>query len=345
MMSHEMAFATAMSLPVVLAYLLLVQHPVAAQQLQMLSFSMEDTAWRPSDDGHRILVSPNKDFAAGFRSQLGKYGFAVWVVAWNNDTKTPDDVVIWYAAYRSNYSAVEGDPTSALAVDAAGGLSWTAAANIVIWSPVAKSSGSDSAAVLRLNNTGSLVYGGGSWSSFEEPTDTLMPGQAIPNIEAGGKTTLQSASGRYKLTSAMRLQLGDQEYASMLPLLNLSDDGRLVLGGFTKSQLVATDVGNDTVLRRLTLDDDGNLRLYSMVPKSPPWKAVWQLLQDICVVRGTCAAGRICVPVGADHIDCVCPPGCRNATRDGHCLPKATHYDSEIPTHVSERCSYPTAVV
>nr|CAB3491633.1 unnamed protein product [Digitaria exilis] len=313
-MLHDAALATATSLPVVVACLLLlvVLHPIAAQQqLQMLSFSKEDTAWRPSD-GHRILVSSNRNFAAGFRPDSpGKYRFAVWVVASNDGSSNPDDAVIWYAAHRSNYSAVKGDRTSALAIDAAGRLSWTAAGGIVIWSPPVPR---PAAVELWLNDKGSLVYGDGSWSSFEEPTDTVMAGQAIPS-EAGEITTLQSASGRYRLTRDGKLHLGDQEYSRLFPpLLNLTDDGTLVQEGFPNSRLVATDLGNTTLLRRLTLDDDGNLRLYSMVPKSPPWRVVWHLLQDICFIPGTCAAGSICVPVGTDSIDCVCPPGYQNFT-------------------------------
>jgi hypothetical protein len=75
-------------------------------------------------------------------------------------------------------------------------------------------------------------------------------------------------------------------------------------------------------VRRLTLDDDGNLRLYSLVPKTRKWLVVWQVVQELCTIRGTCADGRICVPVGADSTTCVCPPGYRNATPTDPCTPK-----------------------
>ena len=45
-------------------------------------------------------------------------------------------------------------------------------------------------------------------------------------------------------------------------------------------QLIASDQGATKRVRRLTLDDDGNLRLYSLVPRTRRWSMVWQLVQD-----------------------------------------------------------------
>ncbi|KAJ1296041.1 hypothetical protein BS78_01G268700 [Paspalum vaginatum] len=310
------------SLPLLLCLFLVP--PLAAAQQQMTSFSANDTPWRPNDS-NRTLVSKNGDFAAGFvpSSTPGRYRFAVWV----NST---DKAVVWYAR-NSTYAPYEADGTSTLTVDAAGGLSWTAgAANSTIWSPVANSSAATSA-VLQLNNTGSLVFGAGAgagaaaWSSFSEPTDTLMAGQAVPNNGANGSgngTTLKSANGKYSLVKAATLGFGSLMYANISSganaLQNLTSDGTLVISG---GNLIASDQGSPRV-RRLTLDNDGNLRLYSLVPRTREWRVVWQAVQELCTIRGTCAAGRICVPVGADGVQCVCPPGYRNATRDGACAPK-----------------------
>jgi len=46
-------------------------------------------------------------------------------------------------------------------------------------------------------------------------------------------------------------------------------------------QLIASDQGATKRVRRLTLDDDGNLRLYSLVPRSQRWSMVWQLVQEL----------------------------------------------------------------
>ncbi|XP_062200390.1 G-type lectin S-receptor-like serine/threonine-protein kinase At1g34300 [Phragmites australis] len=317
------------SLP--LLALLLIPHLAAAQaqqQQQMPSFSANDKPWSPTER-NRTLVSRNRDFAAGFvpspsPSTPGNYRFAVWVVTSNSTTN--NNAIVWYAHNKTNYNASEADGASALAVDAAGVLSWTTAGNKTIWSPVANPS--TNTAVLQLNDTGSLVYGPvGSplWSSFAEPTDTLMAGQAIPG--GGNGTTLQSANGRYRLTSSTTLQFGHLMYANMSSaptqsLVNLTADGTLVLSG---GKLIASDQGSTKRLRRLKLDDDGNLRLYSLRSRTRQWRVVWQLVQELCTIRGTCADGRICVPVGADGISCVCPPGYRNTTQNGPCEPKKNY--------------------
>uniref|UniRef100_K4AJE0 non-specific serine/threonine protein kinase n=1 Tax=Setaria italica TaxID=4555 RepID=K4AJE0_SETIT len=289
--------------------------PLLAAAQRMPSFSANDTAWRPADS-NRTLVSPQGDFAAGYR-------FAVWVVGANST----DRAVIWYAhksADSSPIDAVVADGTSALAVDASGRLAWTAGGNnTAIWSPAMNSS--TGTAVLQLNDSGSLVYGA-AWSSFSEPINTLMAGQAIPGGGSANRT-LQSANGRYTLVKSATLQYGNLMYANISgggSLLNLTNDGKLLLSG-GNGQLIASDQGTSKRVRRLTLDDDGNLRLYSLLPKTRRWNVVWQLVQELCTIRGTCNASRICVPVGADSVSCVCPPGYRNATADGPCAPKQNY--------------------
>ncbi|KAL6641535.1 hypothetical protein ACP70R_019716 [Stipagrostis hirtigluma subsp. patula] len=295
--------------------------PLAAaqgqQQQQMLSFSANDTVWRPTDS-NRTLVSPGVDFAAGFvpsPSSPASYRFAVWVVD-NSSSTAANRTVIWYARNDTNsYAAAEADGASSLAVDAAGALSWTAGGgNRTVWSlPAVNSS---TAAALRLNDTGSLFYGA-AWSSFAEPTDTLVAGQAIPG--GGNGTTLQSGNGRYRLVKSQTLQYGGRlMYANISgggSLLNLTADGTLVIGG---GSLIASDKGAKR-LRRLKLDDDGNLRLYSLLPRTRRWVVVWQAVQELCTIRGTCADGNICVPKGADAVRCVCPPGFRNRAGSEAC--------------------------
>ncbi|KAL5224322.1 hypothetical protein ABZP36_010961 [Zizania latifolia] len=299
--------------------LLLLPLLAAAQAQQMLSFSANDTDWKPTQS-NRTLVSPNGDFAAGFwassSSSPGKFRFAVWVSA-----KPP--AVIWYAHGSPNrsYIAIEADNNSALTVDALGKLSWTGAGNTTIWSKSINSL-TTAEAVLRLNNLGQLVYG--SWSSFAEPTDTLMPGQNIPS------TPLWSQNGRYSLVNSLTLTLqlnsSTVMYANISgnnALVNITTDGTLQLSG--GNQLIASDKGAKRV-RCLKLDDNGNLRLYSLLSKSNnrEWRVVWQLVQELCTIRGACPGkANICVPEGADNITCVCPPGFHSPQKsNGDCVPK-----------------------
>lgn len=287
-----------------------------AQAQQMRTFSANDTNWSPAES-NRTLVSNNGYFAAGFRpspSSPAKFWFAVWVSANANESRP---VVIWYAHNNNNHSAVEGDANSVLSIDAAGKLSWSDNGNsTTLWSP--NSNSNSTSAPLSLNDSGSLDHG--AWSSFGEPTDTLMASQAIPSISNGTTTTtttsitLQSQNGRFQLVNALTLQHGSSAYANITgntALRNLTADGTLQLAGGNPSQLIASDQGS-TRLRRLTLDDDGNLRLYSLQSKKGQWRVVWQLVQELCTIRGACQGeANICVPQGADNTTCVCPPGYR----------------------------------
>ncbi|CAM0913217.1 unnamed protein product [Alopecurus aequalis] len=314
--------------------LLLALAAAQAQAQQMSSFSANDTRWLPTET-NRVLVSPSLGMAAGFVPSAGKYRFAVWVAnVSGNGAKT----VIWYAHDTNNGNAFEADGNSTLLVNATGVLTWTAAAN-TIWSPTTTIANT-TAPKLTLNDTGSLVYG--SWSSFTEPTDTLMPAQAVPqatNTSAGGvtaATTLQSASGRYRLVNSLALNYYSPEspavgytYANMTgggTLTNLTDDGTLVLTGGNPSILIASDMGAKNRLRRLTLDNDGNLRLYSLNPATRNWHIVWELVQELCHIQGTCPGNNtICVPEGADGVSCVCPPGFRNTTDGSGCAAKKAY--------------------
>jgi hypothetical protein len=59
--------------------------------------------------------------------------------------------------------------------------------------------------------------------------------------------------------------------------------------------------------RRLTLDFDGNLRLYSLVEETGIWNIVWIAIPDQCAVHGFCGINGLCIytPVPS----CTCPPG------------------------------------
>ena len=84
------------------------------------------------------------------------------------------------------------------------------------------------------------------------------------------------SSGYYQFVSATRLVFNrsDTYWNNSDPIRNLSSDGMLLSGttGSTNNHIVA-DVGQ-SVLRRLTLDADGNLRVYSL-QSSGQWLVVW----------------------------------------------------------------------
>jgi serine/threonine protein kinase len=95
----------------------------------------------------------------------------------------------------------------------------------------------------------------------------------------------------------------------------LSEDGELRgLNSSGKYEVVAnsTDMGSQGRLRRLTLDVDGNWRMYSWFPgSSTQWSVVWTAVSDSCDVMGFCGPFAIC-----ESGVCLCPAGFKfiNAT-------------------------------
>uniref|UniRef100_A0ACD5XJW6 Uncharacterized protein n=1 Tax=Avena sativa TaxID=4498 RepID=A0ACD5XJW6_AVESA len=199
----------------------------------------------------------------------------------------------------------------------------------VVWTNNVSSS--TAAQQARLLNSGNLVVEGKGgiilWESFASPTDTLLPGQSI--------------TATMKLTSANKLLVPghysfhfDEEYLLSLfghdkdlsfnywpnPSKNIWDKLRLPFNSSTGGALdslghfLASDNATFTaadwgpgILRRLTLDFDGNLRLYSLDKVEGTWSVTWMAFPQLCKVRGLCGRNGICVytPVPA----CVCAPG------------------------------------
>jgi hypothetical protein len=105
--------------------------------------------------------------------------------------------------------------------------------------------------------------------------------------------------------------------------LSLSEDGNLISSSNSKI-LMASDSGDPAgPLRRLTLDHDGNLRIYSWKgDSSSSWEVVWEAIQERCQIHGTCGDNAICkTPELNDSTpECQCPPGFhRNITDPRSC--------------------------
>ncbi|CAL9100305.1 unnamed protein product [Musa textilis] len=275
--------------------------PATAERLS--SFSAADSPWLPAQ--HRILVSQNQTFAAGFHSPpstSGRFIFAVWV------QKSMDRTIVW---------SLGGDivNSSALAISSLGVLSLNDSSGRNLW-PTA--GGASNSSQLVVHDDGSLVFG--NWSSFASPTDTILANQTAPLN--GNGTTLRS--GNYQLVGAKSLVFNgtDNYWNATDIILNLTSDGQLVMEN--GNVLIAADKGN-TVLRRLTLDPDGNFRIYSLDASSGRWQVVWQAVLELCTIHGTCGTNEICMPDGFNATKCVCPPGYQNSTRSNSCERKIKH--------------------
>uniref|UniRef100_A0A0E0L8B3 non-specific serine/threonine protein kinase n=1 Tax=Oryza punctata TaxID=4537 RepID=A0A0E0L8B3_ORYPU len=166
-----------------------------------------------------------------------------------------------------------------------------------------------------LQNNGSLVVVDPDheclWKSFDSPTDTLLPMQLMTR-----NTKLVSASARGLLYSGLYTFLFDNnnmlslmyngpETSSIywpnpfsLPWDNggstynnrgygvLDQEGLLVASDQLK--IVASDYGQKDVMRRLTLDYDGNLRMYNLNMTDGKWSVSWLAFLRVCEIHGVC---------------------------------------------------------
>ncbi|KAI8013803.1 putative receptor protein kinase ZmPK1 [Camellia lanceoleosa] len=184
-----------------------------------------------------------------------------------------------------------------------------------------------------LLETGNLVLKNSSgnilWQSFDFPTDTLLPFQTFTKsmklISGLGKGSF--ASGYFSLyfdnDNVLRLIYDGPEISSLYwpnPDLNVYQNGRTNynssriavlddMGVFLSSdrlQFSASDMGFG-VKRRLTMDYDGNLRLYSLNNSRGVWVVSWEALTQPCNVHGLCGRNGVCVY--APEPKCSCPPG------------------------------------
>ncbi|KAJ1256805.1 hypothetical protein BS78_K305900 [Paspalum vaginatum] len=181
-----------------------------------------------------------------------------------------------------------------------------------------------------LSDSGNLIVKGKGdvvlWQSFASPTDTLLPNQNITytmkKLESSNGLLVR---GHYSLHFDDQLLISlfdDQKGHSFIywpnPDLNIWDKRRIPnigtsgylnsLGQFYGSDntsFEASDKGFRTI-RRLTLDYDGNLRLYSLKDDGK-WSVTWMAFPQLCRVHGLCGHNGICVysPVPS----CACAPG------------------------------------
>ncbi|KAG7943667.1 hypothetical protein I3843_15G053500 [Carya illinoinensis] len=275
---------------------------------------------KPSD----VLVSANDDFSAGFFC-VGEnaFVFAVWF------TKSSSPTTVWMA----NRDQPVNGKASRLSLLESGNLVLSDAGRATVWT---SATATPSSVQLELLDTGNLVLRTSNiavclWQSFDSPTDTLLPQQFLTE-NAGlisSKSRSNHSSGYYKLyfdnDNILRLLYKSPNLSSVYwpePWLLPWDVGRTsyniskmaVLnstGHFKSSDNLRFQAADceEGPKRRLTLDPDGNIRLYSLEESEKTWVVTWQAISDPCRIHGICGANSLC---NYDHIlgrTCSCLQG------------------------------------
>ncbi|GLT40194.1 hypothetical protein SLA2020_143470 [Shorea laevis] len=277
-----------------------------------------------------VLASKNGVFNAGFY-KVGENAFCFAI--WFNVSSDPDPnhTVVWMA----NRDQPVNSKGSKVSLLRNGGLILTDTGGKTEWNVDSVSAHS---VQLKLLNNGNLVLqtlDGKStlWESFKFPTDTILPNQEFTKDTnlISSRSRSNYSSGNYKFyfdnDNILRLlyQVSDitsvywpPEYlrpwevgserstynSSRVAMLNSS-------GNFWSSDSLwfqAVDSGAGT-LRRLTLDPDGNLRLYSLEETAGTWNVSWEAFGEPCKIHGICGRNSLCKYDRIRATTCSCLPG------------------------------------
>uniref|UniRef100_K3XPE3 non-specific serine/threonine protein kinase n=1 Tax=Setaria italica TaxID=4555 RepID=K3XPE3_SETIT len=217
-----------------------------------------------------------------------------------------------------------------------GNLVLTDGNGTVTWD-IKTSSGKGTAVILL--DSGNLVIRNGNgeilWGSFSSPTDTLLPFQPLTRgtIVSGYKSLY------FDNNNVLRLMYDGPDISSIYwpkPSYNVLKSGwvnynssRIAVldaeGCFLSSDGLkenSSDWGT-LIKRRLTLDYDGNLRIYSLNASSGSWTVTLEAITKVCNVHGLCGQNGICMYSPSLH--CSYPPGYEMADQQNWkkgCWPK-----------------------
>ncbi|KAH7542712.1 hypothetical protein FEM48_Zijuj02G0103300 [Ziziphus jujuba var. spinosa] len=249
---------------------------------------------RKPDD---VLVSSNGVFSAGFHYVgQNRYCFAIWFNLPPYNYSYANRTVVWMA---NRDKPVNNGKHSKLSLQKDGNLVLNDDRRLIVW---ATDTVSVSSTFLHLLDTGNLVLKDYFkvdvvlWQSFHSSTDTLLPLQPLTK-----STKLISSRSQSNFSTVGRSTSNDSKIA----MLNS-------LGNFTSSdgfRFLSTDYGSNMIQRRLRMDDDGNLRLYSRKIDGIGWYVSWQAILDPCMINGICGINGICTNDPSSGRSCSCFPG------------------------------------
>ncbi|XP_071901222.1 putative receptor protein kinase ZmPK1 [Coffea arabica] len=274
-----------------------------------------------------VLISkPHGNFTAGFfRVGENAYCFSIWFTELYDHGNY---IIVWMA----NRDRPVNGKHSRLSLLKSGNLVLADAGQFTVWT---SSTQSNSFLQLQLHDNGNLVLsnidGGNLWQSFDCPTNTLLPGQSLTqnSVLISSRSLTNYSSGFYKLyfddDNVLSLLYDGPQRAGISwpdPWKRSWDNGRSTYnnskvatldswGRFQSSDqfdFITVDYGPG-IQRRLTIDFDGNLRVYSLDMASRNWKVTWQSSLQPCKVHGICGENSLCTYAHETGRKCTCAPG------------------------------------
>ncbi|KAF8025064.1 hypothetical protein BT93_F2039 [Corymbia citriodora subsp. variegata] len=261
-----------------------------------------------ASDLNQSWSSPNKTFSLGFVPAAADPSSFVAAITYAGGSA----VVVW-----STVSAV--DSAGSLQFLSDGNLRLVNGSGSIVWESNTAGKGVTSA---YLDDTGNLLLRNGTssvWSSFDHPTDTIVPSQ---NFRVG--QTLRSGvysfnflrMGNLTLQWNNSIEYWNQGVNSSIqgnltdPTLELQSVGILAISDPSLSSYAIIAYSSDyaegsDILRLLRLDSDGNLKIFSSARNSGTMTLRWEAL-DQCKVFGYCGNLGICSYNDSSPV-CGCP--------------------------------------
>ncbi|XP_061347849.1 G-type lectin S-receptor-like serine/threonine-protein kinase LECRK3 [Gastrolobium bilobum] len=308
-------------------FLALLPFSTVAQTYGNISLGTSFTA---QADNSSWAASPSGDFAFGFQ-QIEENGFLLSI--WFN--KIPERTIVWSA--NGQNLAPKG---SKIELTSDGWFLLSDPSGNKIWPAGSSGGGTVYAAML---DTGNFVLAGKNsqylWQSFNQPTDTILPGQVLnqPGTLVARYLETNHSSGRFQfvLNTDGTLAL----YTTNFPILNslnypywntkvvgrgfslvFNNTGYIFLGANNGSiiQMISSNApSTQDFYQRAILEHDGVFRHY-VYPKSSSsnqkaWSSVSFIPSNICmsitepVGNGACGFNSYCTLDGGKS--CQCPSG------------------------------------
>ncbi|GLT59371.1 hypothetical protein SLA2020_321920 [Shorea laevis] len=303
---------------------------LAAAQQGFRNVSVGDVL--QADDRNLTWQSPSDDFEFGFYrvpDQQDRFLLAIWFA------QIPNKTIVWSA---NGDNPVEIKSNVELTSN---GLVLRAPSGMELWWSNSTQNGTGGVSHAAMLDTGNFVITGMNsdniWESFQNPTDTILPGQelGLDSILSSAISGTSYKKGRFQLRfTSGYLVLNQIDVVTGKPFqfyLNITDGSRLIFNesGYIlirKSSGSLVEIApNNTVPKqdsyyRATLGFDGVFTLYSYSKTSyggAPWASSWYIPNDVCSSfvnpdprgSGPCGYNSICQPNQDGRATCRCPDG------------------------------------
>ncbi|KAF7129814.1 hypothetical protein RHSIM_Rhsim10G0139600 [Rhododendron simsii] len=293
-----------------------------ASEAQQTSTNISlNSSLKPTGTNSSAWLSPSGLYAFGFYRQGSGYAVGVFAAG------LPEKTMVWTA--NRDDPPIPSNATLSFS-DGRLVLDITPAQNPYIdgvTEEISVASMLDSGNFVLYNSVGKII-----WQSFDNPTDTILPGQRL----VAGKNLISSVSEGDHSSGLFRLKMQDDGHLIAYPLespdsapyaywasgtdgsgnnitLNLDDNGHLYLLNRTGANIIKNitegESEKDGKIYRMTLDADGIFRVYSLTLDSKGnWSVMWRSTSDKCAPRGLCGLNSFCI-MNDDKAGCRCLPG------------------------------------